>query len=181
MQEKTFSRPSWDVYWMASAMLAAERASCTKIIKVGAVIVDNNNRISATGYNGSPPGEPHCDDVGCMVLEETGRSCQRVIHAEENAILQLAINSTKGTSGSTIYVTHFPCLNCMKKIVSVGIKRIVFWKKHKAEYYVERYKAAENLAKNSSANIMELPRHCTEDIMNLMYKKYEELSLDLTQ
>ena len=177
--EKEFSRPSWDVYWMASAMLAAERASCNRSIKVGAVIVDRNKRVLATGYNGSPPGEPHCADEGCFIFEETGKSCQRVIHAEENAILQLALNSAKELHGSTIYVTHFPCLNCMKKIVSVDIKRVVFWKKHRAEYYKERYEASEGLASRRAVEIMELPAEDSRDIMDLMYRKYTELFSDL--
>lgn len=50
----------------------------------------------------------------------------RSLHAEENAILQVAINGGVGISGGTIYTTTFPCELCAKKIYQSGIKRIVY-------------------------------------------------------
>jgi dCMP deaminase len=29
-------------------------------------------------------------------------------------------------SGSTIYVTHQPCLNCAKMIINAGVERVVY-------------------------------------------------------
>ena len=46
-----------------------------------------------------------------------------------NALLQCAKQGVS-TEGATIYVTHFPCLNCTKSIIQAGIKTI---------YYAEDY------------------------------------------
>lgn len=54
------SRPSWDQYFMDMADLVSTRGTCDRK-RVGAVIV-KNKRVIASGYNGSIPGMPHCDD-----------------------------------------------------------------------------------------------------------------------
>lgn len=50
----------------------------------------------------------------------------RALHAEENAILQVATYGGMGIKGGTIYTTTFPCELCAKKIYQSGIQRIVF-------------------------------------------------------
>ena len=50
---------SWDEYFMAFAFLAAKRSKDPNT-KVGACIVNQDNRIISTGYNGTPNG--WCDD-----------------------------------------------------------------------------------------------------------------------
>lgn len=56
------SRPSWDAYFMDLAEMVSSRSTCNRK-HVGAVIVQDR-RMIASGYNGSIPGGPHCDDVG---------------------------------------------------------------------------------------------------------------------
>ena len=80
------TRPSWDEYFMRIARDVATRSTCLRR-HVGAVIV-RERRILSTGYNGSPPGQPHCYEVGCLM--EDGR-CIRTLHAEQNAIIQAAL------------------------------------------------------------------------------------------
>jgi dCMP deaminase len=120
----TSNRPSWDAYLMAIAHAVATRATCDRK-HVGALLV-RDHRIFATGYNGSIPGAPHCDDVGHMM--EDGH-CVRTVHAEHNAIAQATIHGVS-TRESDLYVTASPCWPCFKLIASVGIQRIVF-----AEFY----------------------------------------------
>lgn len=117
-------RPSWDVYFCELAKLTATRATCTRR-KVGCVIT-RDNRVLATGYNGALPGEDHCTEVGCFMI---GGHCIRTNHAEVNAINDAA---KRGVSldGSTVYVTLQPCWNCLRQLISVGVKRV---------YYTERY------------------------------------------
>lgn len=51
----------------------------------------------------------------------------RALHAEENAILSLIRNgSTQAISNATLYTTTFPCNLCANKIVSIGIKKVVY-------------------------------------------------------
>lgn len=85
-------------------------------------MIVKDRRILATGYNGSLPGASHCDLVGHLLVHD---HCVRTVHAEINAITQAAKTGTKIT-GSTIYITHSPCINCFKAIVSSQVKKIIF-------------------------------------------------------
>ena len=123
--ERFDPRPTWDEYFLELAELAATRSSCDRA-KVGAVITVDNSCI-ATGYNGGVAGMDNCCDVG-HYLEEG--HCIRTVHAEMNAILQSA-RQGHSTMGGTIYVTHYPCINCMKAIAQAGIKRIVYAKDYR--------------------------------------------------
>lgn len=118
-------RITWDQFFMAQSHLLALRSTCTRL-SVGATIV-RENRMIAAGYNGSISGDDHCIDQGCYVVDN---HCVRTIHAEANALLQCAKYGTP-TQGASIYVTHFPCLNCTKSIIQAGITTV---------YYAEDYK-----------------------------------------
>jgi len=55
------TRPSWDEYFMATAVLVSSRSSCERL-HVGCVVVSTGkhpNRLVAAGYNGFLPGTPH--------------------------------------------------------------------------------------------------------------------------
>lgn len=113
-------RPSWDAYFMATALLIASRSSCERL-HVGCVIVsggDQKNRIIAAGYNGYLPGAPHTSRI------RDGHE-QGTVHAEQNAIADAA---RRGVSleGATIYITHFPCINCAKILAAAGIRKIKY-------------------------------------------------------
>ncbi|MAF24110.1 dCMP deaminase [bacterium] len=119
-EEREHYRPSWDDYFMALVKIVASRGSCDRLY-TGAVLV-KDKRIIATGYNGSPPGQPHCDDVGHL-LEEG--HCVRTIHGEHNALLQAARIGGATTDGSTMYTKYSPCVHCTKYIIASGVKRVV--------------------------------------------------------
>lgn len=131
MPEKSF-HPSWDDYFMAIARITATRASCDRL-SAGAVLV-KDKRIVSTGYNGAPPGLPHCDDAGHL-LEEG--HCVRTIHAEHNAILQAAVIGGASTKGTTLYTLYSPCIHCAKYVVSVGIQRVVAGKIYRNKEVVQ--------------------------------------------
>jgi len=59
-----FFRPTWDQYFMKIADIARRRSNCMKT-SVGAVIVNDENRVVSTGYNGTPKGIPSCYKLGC--------------------------------------------------------------------------------------------------------------------
>ena len=59
-------RPSWDLYFMQLASLAAQRSNCMKR-RVGCVLV-REKRVISTGYNGTPRNLRNCNEGGCMVL-----------------------------------------------------------------------------------------------------------------
>ena len=131
---------SWDEYFMGVAMLSALRSKDPST-KVGACIVNQNKRIVGIGYNGFPCG---CSDDE-FPWERTGEFLDTkypyVVHAEPNAIL----NSTSSLQGATLYVSLFPCNECMKLIIQSGIKEIV--------YLSDKYDGTpENIASKKMAN-----------------------------
>lgn len=130
-------RKSWDEYFMEIADKVSERGTCDRK-HVGAVIVRDRNILS-TGYNGSIPGSPHCDEVGHMM--EDGH-CVRTIHAEANAIIQAAKHGHV-TKGATLYSNASPCWPCFKLIVGAGISRIVFKEVYREDRIFEFAKDAE--------------------------------------
>lgn len=121
-------RPTWDEYFMEMAQVAAKRSTCLRR-SVGAVIV-KNKQILASGYNGTPMGLPHCEEVGCLreQLKVPSGKCHelcRGVHAEQNAITQAAYHGVS-VRGGTIYVTHQPCVVCTKMLINAGIERVVY-------------------------------------------------------
>jgi dCMP deaminase len=145
-------RPSWDEYFMTITRQVAERSTCLRA-KVGAVIVRDRN-ILATGYNGSPAGLPHCNEVGCLIYEartpdgDVELNCYRTIHAEMNAITQAAKNGA-AIRDAVIYVTHTPCIHCMKVLINTGISTVYYEKDYKPHTIAE-------LLKYSSIKIVQL-------------------------
>lgn len=141
-------RPSWDSYFLTIARAVAKRSTCDRA-RVGAVLV-RDKRILSTGYNGTPRGLPHCTEVGCIMVNN---SCQRVVHAEANVIIQAALHGVS-TKGATLYVTHQPCLTCAKTIINAGIVRVVYAGEYpddmaqeflsQAGVVLERYEKGEN-------------------------------------
>ena len=124
------SRPSWDEYFMQLANLASTRSTCLSR-HVGAVVVKDKSIIS-TGYNGPASGVKHCADLGgCIRRQKKDYKSGAYLelcpasHAEQNAIALAAKNGTS-TDGATIYVTAFPCKDCMNSIINSGIKKIIF-------------------------------------------------------
>ncbi|MGB0743145.1 MAG: deoxycytidylate deaminase [Opitutales bacterium] len=124
-------RPSWDTYFMATAMLMATRSSCERL-HVGCVIVsggEQKNRIVAAGYNGFLPGAPHRSRI------REGHE-QATVHAEQNAVSDAA---RRGVSleGSTIYITHFPCINCAKILAAAGIRCVKYHRDYRNDEIVK--------------------------------------------
>jgi dCMP deaminase len=128
-------RPSWDEYFLKVVDTVSERSTCDRG-QAGAVIV-KEKRILSTGYAGSPPGQPHCDDAGHMmrrVVDENdniSQHCVRTIHAEANALVQAAKFGIP-VEGATMYTRFEPCYACAMLIVGAGINRVVARTKYHA-------------------------------------------------
>ncbi|MDR1040371.1 MAG: dCMP deaminase family protein [Deltaproteobacteria bacterium] len=135
-KERLITRPNWNEYFMAMAKVASTRSTCSSR-PVGCVIV-RDNRILVTGYNGAPPGEPHCTDrssngtLYCArrdmgILDRDKLDHCRSLHAEANA-LELADRLKLGDllKGATIYSTLSPCIRCIKNLAAHGISRVYF-------------------------------------------------------
>ena len=121
-------RPSWTEYFMRITEDVAQRAICVKR-KVGAIIVKDNHILS-TGYNGAPKGFKHCTEETCIRKQMSVPSGQRHelcrgLHAEQNAIIQAAVQGVK-IEGGTMYCTYQPCVICVKMMINAGIKKLVY-------------------------------------------------------
>ncbi|KAJ7751324.1 cytidine deaminase-like protein [Mycena maculata] len=119
-------RPQWDAYFMTLASLASKRSNCMKR-RVGAVLV-RENRILATGYNGTPRGLKNCNEGGCIQCNGTsfpGNIAHECVclHAEENALLHC---TERVGLGSVLYCNTCPCLKCTIKIIQTGVRTVVY-------------------------------------------------------
>ena len=110
----------WDTRFMR---LAKEISSWSKdpSSKIGAVIVNDERRILATGYNGFPKGIQDSAER----LNDREQKYPRIVHAEMNALMN-ALYSGVSVKDATIYVYGLPvCPECTKSIIQAGIKRVV--------------------------------------------------------
>jgi dCMP deaminase len=103
--------------------------STAKKLQVGAIIV-KDDRIISIGYNGMPPGwSNECETVTTNSYDYPGLTIMEtkpeVIHAEANAIAKLARSPESG-DGSTMFVTHAPCIHCAKQIFTAGVKVVYY-------------------------------------------------------
>lgn len=123
-------RISKDEYYRAVVDAVALLGSCDRG-RSGAIIV-KQGRIIATGYVGAPAGAKHCDDIGHEIERRKHEKekawyetehCIRTLHAELNAILQAA-RYGPSVEGAILYCTTFPCYDCAKAIVNVGIVEV---------------------------------------------------------
>lgn len=111
---------TWDEYFMGVAILASKRSKDPNT-QVGACIVNEDNIILSTGYNGFPVG---CsDDEYPWMREGENTKYPYVVHAELNAILNA---NGRNLRGSRIYVALFPCNECAKAIIQSGIKEVIY-------------------------------------------------------
>ena len=127
-------RVSWKDYFMNIDREVATRSTCVRK-HVGAVIV-REKTILSTGYNGSIKGLPHCDEVGCEMVDG---HCVRTTHAEANAIVQAAKNGIQ-INQSEIYVTASPCYDCFKLIANAGINVIYYDEFYRDKRIIEKSK-----------------------------------------
>jgi len=116
-------RLSKDEYFLNIAETVAQRGTCARR-KVGCILVNSNNHIVATGYNGVAKTFPHCIDIPCEGTSyPTGEGLDKceAIHAELNAFLQLRNDD----NSLTMYTTTTPCVACAKVICNSNVKRVV--------------------------------------------------------
>jgi len=119
------------------AKTATMRSDCLRA-QVGAVIVNERNKVKGTGYNNSPAKVTGCAEKGkCYRMENkipsgTQYETCRSIHAEQNAIIQAGEDAC---SGATLYLYghDFVCILCRRFIINAGIARVVLKKNEESE------------------------------------------------
>lgn len=128
------SRPTVHEWALGLALAVSARADCTRR-QVGAVILDPENRVISTGYNGYPAGAPGCLTQGACPRGRlsyaqvpadspyvgTDAPCG-ALHAEENAVLY----ARRDLRGCVLYCTHKPCPNCERLLRGTGLASVVW-------------------------------------------------------
>ena len=119
---------SWEEFFMGNAIIASARSKDPSN-QVGACIVNSENKVLSVGYNGLPHGMNDDEFDWLSTGEQTGEikniKDYYVVHAERNAILNYRGNM-KDLKDSTLYVTWYPCVECTKEIIQVGIKKVIY-------------------------------------------------------
>lgn len=121
--------------YMEMAKVAAKQ-SYAKRLQVGAIAV-KDHRILSVGYNGTFPGaDNNCENLidGKLVTKK------EVIHAEMNLIYKLARDGESGADAD-LFITHAPCFECAKAILSVGFKKVWFRNEYKSDEGIQLLKA----------------------------------------
>ena len=120
-----------DSYWMGLVDKIAEASTCR--VDIGTLLIQKKV-IVGVGYLGSLSSDNHCDDFGCLLVPNKGmfgsgdeKSCIRTVHAEMNAVLKCKARGTED-NWLTCYCTYQPCLNCLKALLSIGVRTIVYRK-----------------------------------------------------
>ncbi len=128
MEENKLSPLEWNEYFLEIARTVARRSNCIRA-HVGAVIVGQDRKIKATGYNGVPSKVVSCMELGeCYRIKNnipsgTRYETCRSIHAEQNAIIQAGQDRCKGSS-LYIWGHNIICILCKRFIVQSGIETI---------------------------------------------------------
>jgi dCMP deaminase len=109
-------RMSWHRYFFDLCHLVSQRSPDAQT-RHGAVLVDHDNRVVSTGYNGFPGGGPDH-----LLPNTRPAKYPYIIHAEMNALLAARCD----LRGCSLYVTGIPCKSCLLHVIGAGIKKIYF-------------------------------------------------------
>ena len=129
-------RPSWDAYFKEITSVTAKRSACHRL-HVGCLLV-KENRIISQGYNGYLPGAPH---------EQVMRDGHEIatVHAEQNAVTDCAKRGVS-CNNATAYITHYPCINCMKIMCAAGINKIKYINDYRNDDMIQYFANISNIS-----------------------------------
>jgi dCMP deaminase len=128
-------RPNWNEYFKKIVIATSERSPCNRL-QVGCLIV-NDNRIISQGYNGFLSGCPHES-----IIRDDHE--QATLHAEQNAISDCAKRGVS-CNNSIAYITHYPCIICMRLLCASGISTIYYIHDYKNDKLVNYFSQLKNV------------------------------------
>ena len=142
-------RPNWDAYFLDLARQVSSRSPDVHT-QHGCVLVDQDRRVVSTGYNGPVAGIPHE-----IVPLERPEKYAWFIHAEDNAVAFARCD----LRGATAYVTGPPCAPCFRRLLQVGIRRIVCGGLVANCLTDEETSACEAMASALAVEFVQMPDH----------------------
>lgn len=150
---------SWDEYFMAIAIFTSLRSKDPST-KVGAIVVNDQNHIVGTGYNGFVAGV----DESMFNWERDGDWLETkypyVVHAEANSILNTTVSDLRNCR---IYTTLYPCNECAKKIAQKKITEVIYLKQKPRDEDI--FKAAARIFQAAHVTTRELDLPPLKDII----------------
>ena len=123
---ETPTRLTWDEMFVKIIQATAQRSPCHRL-QVGCILV-KDKRIISQAYNGFLPGCEHKSIV-------RNNHEQATVHAEQNAVTDCAKRGVC-CNGATAYVTHYPCIICMRLLAAAGITEIKYINDYKNDELV---------------------------------------------
>lgn len=149
------SKPSWDDTFMEMCDVIAKRSDDPRT-KVGCMIIAEDHTIISGGYNGAPRGIPNC-----LVTDlDPTEKLLFVVHAEANAIYNAVRTGAGRLEGATMYLPCWPCAECAKGIIQVGIVEVVI----KSPCVPERRKESSQAAASMLGQAGVLVRQPNDDL-----------------
>ena len=151
---------SWEEYFMTLALVASLKSKDAST-QVGAVLIDNKTRkVISSGYNGFPR---YLDDS--KIPQTRPEKYLYVVHAELNAIL----HAERNLSDCTLYVTSFPCSECMKAVIQTGIKNVIYLNELSGNDWESSRAATMKLAELASISVRRFEGH--NEIIDFLQSK----------
>lgn len=151
------NRISREMAMMQTAEVWARRSTCMRR-NVGAIIVVDKNIVSI-GYNGAPPGEPHCDGLTCVPPGEPG--CTRALHAEYNAIERLDPKFLRVSK--VMYTTESPCIACATLIVNHHFSALYYLHEYRVDTGIKQLLKARMQVYRMTPGGMLIRKHLTDN------------------
>ena len=151
------------------ALTVASRAEISEYAKekpnVGCVIRRSRSKgppaVLAVGWNGFPPKTS--EDIlkeKATEYDRTGKKHRLTkelgLHAEANALRNCSENPEK----ATVYVTHVPCYQCAKQLVSYRVKRVSYL------FWMEYRESSIKLFKNFDISCIPFPGRSRHDVLH---------------
>ena len=132
------SRAPIDASCMAIATLWAHLRSKDPNTKVGACVYHHKSGALFLGYNGFPMGLPDTKSVWDQKdRSKSPNKYQYCVHAETSAIRR-ALSVFPDLQQCAMFVTHFPCSQCMRdSIIPSGLKTVFYMQQVPADAITE--------------------------------------------
>ena len=157
-----------DLTWMKLALMIASRAEISEYAKekpnVGCVIRRSSSKgspaVLAVGWNGFLPKTPD-DTLKGKAAEyfregkKHGLTKEFALHAEANALRNCSENIEK----ATVYVTHVPCNDCAKQLVSHRVRRVFYL------FWMDRSESSIKLFKEFDISCIPFPDSRRDDVL----------------
>ena len=118
--------------WMDMTKRMSKVSTCR--VDLACILIKKNRQVGI-GYTGAISGDDHCNDKGCIFINNynehgtsnSGKSCVRTVHAEINALIDCKERGEKD-NWLICYSTYSPCINCLVPLLQIGVRQFVYEK-----------------------------------------------------